>query len=421
VKLSFRLFGLRFKSFYDTFFVLLAISALGFLWTFRSDVPAQVVLLFTLFAFAIEPHTAIFTSNMPTFTGLRHSSTLALIPMWYFTFLLLRASPLLVLRLRSLRLKLRREQLLGLLAVIVALFQLALLILAIKIRGSAIWSVIFVVSVGVAVAILPWWRTPGPRSYRLLLRKLCCWPTILVVGGLFMHGQYMKFVLHPVYFTDDVMPYHGLWHSAYIGLAAYGPEIVGPGIKEIGNLDAAAHAAAVEYLDRIHFLRPNPDRLSAPTGYISPWTGTIKFRLHDEIMRRAFFNAAVKYPLKTAKLYFVTKPWASYANLEQIIDRTPTATWLWLGCLGGLIGGLLLAWMGGVEAAGEVILPIVAAIPFATLPNMWAYSSFSTVADLFLTSLALFQACVAVGIMLVVHVAGNLRYKSSSATATRNH
>jgi hypothetical protein len=417
VKLSFRLFGFRIESLYRTFFVLLAVSTLGFLWTFRRNVPAQAVLVFTLFAFLIEIHTAIFTIDMPTFAGMRHGSTLVLIPMWYFGFLLLDPAPFPIGFARSGRVAVPvlRQGWQGCGTVIISLVQLAILILAIKIRGSAAWTVLFVISVAIVIGLVRWRHAPAPRrSFRSLLGEVVRWPVILLIGGLFAHGQYMNMILHPVYFTDDVMPHHGLWQSAYLGLQ-YAPEMLpernGQLMRSLGPTDPVAFFAASDYLAQTHFLRPSPDLLSVPTGYISPWTGTLKFRLQDEIMRRVFLQAILRHPFKAVELYALLKPYAIYVDIKEIFHRTSNFTWLWLIILGGLVGAGALTWLGDrqPEETAKITLFIAAAVPFAALPNMWAYPAFHTVADLFLVTLILAQACISMLVAVGTQVGRNYR------------
>ncbi len=85
VKLSFRVFGMNMQAMHYMFFLLLSVSAAAFLLTFRSDAVAQAVLVSTLFAFYVELYTSYFTITS-TFSGMRHGSTLSLIPMWHFFF-----------------------------------------------------------------------------------------------------------------------------------------------------------------------------------------------------------------------------------------------------------------------------------------------------------------------------------------------
>jgi hypothetical protein len=87
-KIAFSLFGLQIQSYYYLFFALLALSTLVYVLTFHDNIYALAALLCTLFAFYIELHLNMFSPGAPTFPGMRHGSTLGLVAMWYFVFLL---------------------------------------------------------------------------------------------------------------------------------------------------------------------------------------------------------------------------------------------------------------------------------------------------------------------------------------------
>ena len=154
MKLAFKLFGRKIEALYNTFFLILAVSSVLFLATFPNSISAQLLLLVTLFAFRLELHTPIFSVDMPTFAGVRHSSTLSLIPAWYFALLTIE----------------RRR--LSWLSLALALCQLALLLLAITIRGTAIWTVVFLVALAAICACYRWIARPrGERTLALWLNS----------------------------------------------------------------------------------------------------------------------------------------------------------------------------------------------------------------------------------------------------------
>lgn len=384
VKLSFSLFGRRIEAMYHTFFLVLGISAAVFAATLRRSVTAILVLLTGLLAFVVEMNTGIFYEAMPSVTGLRHSSALALIPMWYFVFLL------------------RRRFSWSLLAGVV--IQLAILILAMRVRGSASWTVLFIILVG-AVAALQEWRSP--RSLRSLIQAIARWPLLVLAIGLAGNALYSKAVLHPVYSTDDVIPYHGLWHSAVLGLQ-YDPSLYSARTTTMMSAgvtgDAIGYYEAIDYLERTHFL-PAPAAITdVPIGYLSPWTGAVKFRLHDDVMRGVFFAAVRAHPLAVASVYLYEKPRAIISNLRAIFANTPGWSWLIALVLGvaviGSVGSRLSA-----SSALKVVGTSAAAAAVSAAPNFWAYPGFHAISDHFLTLLLLaglmgallFQAIIRLG------------------------
>ena len=280
VKYAFTLFGLKIEAMYYLFFTIVSLSALAFLIAFRFDSAALAVLLANVLVFLVEVHIGHFSSDMPTFAGMRHGSTLGLLPMWHFVFLTVRRSRLSVLN------------------VALAIVQLMVLILAIEMRGSASWMVLFVVAIAIFSALWPWLRNSGAaRSWGQLARSLVQWPALLLLAGLFANAQYMDVKLHPAYFSDDAMPNHALWHSIYVGWVWFdrsagstspSSELTSPYVRSMmakgAASDGVGYFAALEYLRDSHFLASDPTKFEAyPPDLRSTWSydGATKWRLYD--------------------------------------------------------------------------------------------------------------------------------------------
>jgi hypothetical protein len=245
----------------------------------------------------------------------------------------------------------------------------------------------------------------------------------LVLGGLFVGNLSLNATLHPVYFTDDVIPHHGMWHSAICGMR-YAPDMLPRRSAEIvrtgGALDAAGYYAVEDYLDRMHFLqRPSDPNLIIPT-YISPWTNTVKFRLHDNMSRRAFFDIAARHPWEMVVLYFYKKPLALVRATLFQIDQAPDMLWVVLIILGGGIAAGVWQLLGEAESTrvGMIALLAVAPIPFAALPSIWAYSEIWTLADYYLSLWLFLQIAVAALAVLAVRRFGRWRHGHAGAPAT---
>jgi hypothetical protein len=379
IKLSFRLFGNRIEALYYTFFVIIATSSLLFLATFPNSITAQLVLLCTLFAFQLELHTPIFNAGMPTFAGVRHGSTLCLIPVWYFALLTVhkrRASWLLL---------------------IIGAGQLAILILAITVRGTATWSIVFLGALAVLCGTYRWSAASrAERTSTLWLRHVASWPVIVLLAAVTIHSQYVKLKLHPVYFTDDILPHHPVWHAAYVGLQ-YSPELYGfPVRQELLGSDALALDGAMNYLRSVHFIGNETNSSSYDAlragGYFSEWNGgNPKYRLHDEIMRRVVLQIAREHPWKMLYLYAYKKPMAIWGVSIDLVRRSePTLKWLMLA--GGLVSGLLwivFASRGDLLEAGLLVPVGMGAVITALLPCVWAYPIAWSVTDGLLLAFAI--------------------------------
>ncbi len=389
-KLAFRLFGQRIQSYYYLFFTLLALSSLVFIAAFHDDIYALTTLLFTLFAFFIELHLNLFSPDMPTFPGQRHGSTLALIPLWYFAFSVGRRA--------------------SLAAVCGALIQVFILILAWRIRGSVSWVFVFLFALTVAVAVGR--GLLRPRATRSLLAFLAGapkWPVYVLLFGVAANFLYNRAELNPIYSTDDVMSYHGPWHSAYLGLL-YEPQMLGPkvqdAIKKYGGGDMVGFIAGLDYADRIHFLAWDGSFNNLPPGWVSPWTGEPRFRLHEDLMRGALFEAIARAPLKALMLYLWKKPRAILAVLKEVFFGATGLSWLWY-LLGGGVGGAFILFAFGrkfdARTATTLLVTSAATVAFAALPNIWAYAATHVIADLVLTLVIFAQLALSLAVVAAVH------------------
>lgn len=389
VKLSFRLFGLRFAAMYNTFFVVLAFSSLLFLISFWRSPIAQAVLIATILAFFIELYVGNFVAEQPSFVGMRNCSTLGAVPLWHFVFLL------------------RERRRFSLRDLLPALIQVLILALAISIRGSARWTIVFLVSCAVVLAFLAWRKARTARPWRQLLLLCAQWPLVVALGGVFLYGQYVSASLHPVYSTDDVLPYHGLWHSVFFGLAAE-PELLSPALRKIqteAGPDQIGYEAAAEYLNEIHFMEGDVAHLSVAPTYFSPWTHALKFRLHDRIMRDVVMRMVREHPLIVAE-HYAKQPLVVSDAIVSIFDRAPSRFWLCLVGLGGLVAFIPLALLGvaprPVDAGGGLLL-VAAAIPFAALPNLLTFVGPYIMGDTLLTVLVAGQLALAVALAIVAY------------------
>jgi hypothetical protein len=359
-KIAFSLFGFTIQSLYYLFFAILSLSSAVFLLQFWRNPVAQVVLLCTLSAFYMELDSLVFSQHLPSFWGMRHGSTLALVPVWHLALLMVYRSRL------------------SLMAVIFAVVQVAILVLAVRIRGSAAWTVIFMAALALFFAVQAWREFgPGERSVAKVAKSALRWPFILLLIGLFSSKIYTDGKLHQAYFTDDIMPYHGAWHSAYLGLAASPTLSAATGAA---TTDRAGYDAALAYLRKKGFI-------SSEAEYISPWTATYKMRFHDNTMRAVYLSVIKEHPFSTLALYLYWKPRQIYYAMQMVLDPIPITTWLaaLLGAM-ALAAATVLVQRTATEARNVVLLGF-AAMVFSSLPNMWAYASYHAVADLTLSIL----------------------------------
>ena len=369
IKLAFWLFGFKIQSLYCLYFAILCLSTAAFLAQFWRRPLAQVLLLCSLSALYFEFQTEIFNRDMPSFWGMRHGSTLALLPMWHLVLLLMYRARL------------------SAAALILALVQVAILVLAVKIRGSAAWTLVFMVGVAILFGFREWRQLLLPdRSVRRFAGLSAKWPLLVVLGGWLANSVYTDAKLHPAYFTDDILPYHSAWHSAFLGLDS-SPTLwaykVSAWIKRPDSVpytDRGAYDAAISYLQYRRFL-------GSEDQYVSPWTHTYKMRLHDRIIRRVFFEIIESHPASTVGLYLYWKPRQILITFGRLLSPTPIEVWLLMPLATLVLAAAVVATRSVSTAEIRMILWLaLAALAFAALPNLWAYADFHTMADLVVSS-----------------------------------
>lgn len=393
-KLGFRLFGLNIESRYYLYFSLLSLSALVFVMTFHTRLNALVVLLCSLLSLYIELYLAMFSPYVPTFSGMRHGSTLGLIPMWYFIFLLGQ--------------KPTAGNVLG------SVIQLSILILAWRIRGSVAWMFIFILTTALVTAALGGPRRLAPLDWLAhLRRKLTVWPIILLIG-ISLQMVYLRTAPHPAYARDDFLPMHFIWHSAYLGFK-FSPELMAPrvkkGFEKVGGNDTLGWYAALDYADRIRLMPWTDIDSPPPIGSISPWSNNYKPRMHDDLMRGAVIEAVTKRPLATLKLYLYRKPIAILEVLKSTMSDAPTYTWLWLMLGGGMMVLTLLLTLGealDLAQLARLVLLVGAAIPFAAIPNIWAYPGPHASIDMVVSFAAFVPLALGLGAMAMWRMLSSL-------------
>lgn len=398
VKLSFAIFGQKVESMFMMFFFLIGVSAIIFILTFRNNVYALSVLLCTLFALYITLYLAFFdpVAN-PSFFGMRNGSMLGLVPMWYFTFLLIfprKLSPALIAG---------------------ALMELAILILAWRIRGSVAWVFMFLFLLSAVLGVLRLWPPRAERdrrhwvgswlawgrSWPLLLRDALRWPVVLVLLGLLANGIYNQQSRHLIYSTDDVIPEHGVWWAAVVGLYDANPPIFEPRVEWTPGTPEGWWFLR-DYFDRIHLIPwSGAHQMSDPVpGLLSPWTAGLKYRLADKAFERIFFEAVGRHPVEAFRTIWLDKLLGFLHELASGFKNSPSNAWIWLIVAAG--GGVLafVSLLHDDEAfgsLGKVILVSAGALSAAALPALLTIQRMYVMADMIILSISFASVMLGLG------------------------
>lgn len=413
VSIAFKLFGRRVESLFYFYFVLLALSAIVFVLAFQNHVFALGLLYTTLFAYYIELYLKFFEPvGMPTYWGMRHSSTLCLVPTLHLALLLL----------------LRKKLSLAIAAG--AMLQVILFIFIWRIRGSVAWAMVFLFGFAVTLAAIEiwprsfeqWprtWITIGRRiinfvrsaisvalSGRVFVRHSLRWPLVFLISGILANGLYNRLTLHPVYDTDDILAYHGIWHSVHLGLTINAPDVVSPKVMYIirteGLSDNVTVWSARDYLDRIHLIPWNgkPELVTPAPGYLSTWHGIgVRQAWHDRTLRSAYFDILINNPVRMLWLY-AAMPLNVLRVLITPFSQAPSLAWLWLIIAAGAgVLLMLLSFPGSVSLTegGKIVAVGAAAMATATLPNLVSYVATQSMADSILLIMSVASAALGFG------------------------
>jgi len=411
VTIAFQLFGTQVQSLFYLYFALVGLSAFVFILTFRDNIYALAVLLCTLAAYYIQLRLRILDpAAVPIYFGMRSGSTVCLVAMWHFVFLVIQA------RKPTLR------------VVLGAVVQLAILILAWRLRWAAIWVFAFVILLALVPALThlrlrqfrllnrprmhPDYATIGWQSTVKALKSLLAvaeaslrWPIVLLLAGLLASSLYDRASLHAVYFTDDVMADRGLWNAAYRGLAIYDPDVLDPrvtkAVNERGVSDELGWWAARDYMDRIRLIPWDGtlDPSQPAPGLTSEWSGIgIRAGLQDRMARGGFMDAVKNHPVRVLMIYLVRKPLDIVSTLITPFARG--ITWLVLSLLVGVGIGALVVRFGrqdDVRAPRDMILLSGGAVVATTMPSLWAYPRLAMMGDSILLLAAFASITVAMG------------------------
>ena len=384
-KIAFKLFGMKIQSAFYLFFLLLGVSAIVFILTFRNNIYALCVLLCTLLGFYQELNLAVFDQiSGPTFFGMRHSSTLGIIPMWYFSFLLVFP--------RKLSLKILAG----------AVFQTAILILAFRIRGSVAWVFIFLfLLTSLLVLVRSWpkglnslqsWMIPirswasWGQTWPILLRDTLRWPIMLLIFAILANAAYNQISRHFIYSTDDVIPRHGVWWTGVNALYFDRPQVFGDRVKNTGGTPEGWWHLR-DYYDRIRLIPWDGayEMTNNPPSILSQWTGGgVKYRLVDDTMKNIYIEAFTNKPLVSAEYYLIEQPKHITRQLLLPFKNATGNKWIWLTFLGGILTfsmALLLNDKKSFTPPDKTILLCIGAFLISWLPGLWAYSMAATIPD----------------------------------------
>jgi hypothetical protein len=389
--LAFRLFGFRIESAYYLFFLLIGISIVAYLVQFWRRPTALAVLLLNVCAFHVFFYLEFFGVDVPTVYTNRFASTICIIPICHFLFLLIE----------------RRRPTLAPLAL--AAVQLTIFAFGLFIRSSGNWAVLAAV-----VLFLMLFATAIVRQRQAPLMIRCCaaaramriWPLAIFLGGVAGLSCYVNTVPHPIFRTLDNQPHHMRWHSAWIGLSHH-PDWP----KYFPDLPSGTDATAQIMSRRIWVERGHSvadfDSSLVPDG--------MRIGVHEDIVREQYLKFVQAHPLYFFEVTFYYKPIEFYNLVRELaltIDRGAA-----IPILATLLSvGLLTAGRRAQQFSAWSVCGVTALVFICSMaPIMLAYPAPHVIADQVWTLTAFILALGAAIVCVAIRLASVARRTAASS------
>ncbi len=359
-KLAFTLFGFQVESIHYLYFVLLFAATVLFCIGFHGSPAAMLVLFAYLVGLNVMLQSSFFSPGAPSISASRAIPTLAVIPLAHLALTAWTGARL------------------HMATAVALVLQACLLIFIVWSRTSAQWGAIAMA----AVALPAWWFRRHERRWHALI------PLALVAVGLLAMRGYTQYAAHPAYFTDELLPGHVVWHSAYLGLSHH-PDWPSDGSRA----DSIAFNASASYMKKT---QPDFPFLA------SRLSTTYWFRLHDQIIKKLYLEFAVANPRYMLELFTWYKPARYITRYRSFLTGISG-----IGIAGGLAA--ILAVAAGLAAlrwrardvAAYVLVPVGAIALGSLAPSVWAYPGSHVMLDTVLAMTVFFGllAATALGML----------------------
>lgn len=285
--LAFAGFGVEASALFTATFLIFSLSVLLFVLQFHAGAAKMALLLATLAGLYAVFFTFQVSDQSTSFIEPRFLGFLSVVSTLHILLLLLAREPL------------------SRLSLVLAAGQVALMLFAVHVRTSALWQVLCVAAV--YVALLP---LSGGRRQRSALILL------LAVGFLGLQG-YKRVTFNRAYFDGDIST-RVVWHNALSGLGA------NPFFHRAYHLDPLSDVPTTQAVDR--YLSQTgqtsvQQALFANPNYAGGNFQGFKWAFYEPAARDLYLSIAAQYPIEVARTYAVFVP---QRFLESVI-------YLWTG------------------------------------------------------------------------------------------
>ena len=209
-RIAFAIFGYRTESLFNLYCLLFLLLVGCYFIQFRNDKTALALLLVFLLAHYVGVAATSFVgANLDAVHNFRFMAVLAVLPVFHISLLVLRKKEL------------------TWPSGCAVVFQACMIVFAIWIRSSTLWTVVFFLGFGVVVIAGEWFvRAPAgagvEKMHQIFRRARCLWPVGIYLGIEIAFAVTKPFILDESYFDKESGNHgHTKWEAVYQGLSIH--------------------------------------------------------------------------------------------------------------------------------------------------------------------------------------------------------
>jgi len=386
-RIAFSIFGYNAYSGYNLYILFYVFSLIVLYLRYRSNTACMISALFISLSIFAAANSLLMSDLMISIGSNRFISTLVFIPLLHIIYE------------GSLTVKkgiIFRNTLL--------LIQVSLIYFIITIRISAQWAILFILFIMLFKIFLIYFKNIKYGLKRVLSYKAANYSylVLMVIFLGFSYRMIQNFNVDKIYHSQDMMPHHLVWHSAFIGLNQHPKWNDNLPYKNLYG----AGGDSIPFIVTNNVLEGSGISIVGGAG----GSGGTKNRLHDEIIKKEFFKFLYNNPKYSLELYLIHKPMAMLSVLQSQYQGTKIYIhYLTFICL--LFSLLMLLKSNKSQfIATSIALTSFFISVFSTLPILWAYPAPFVLADQYVAFYNLALSLILFSIYLIFYLFTNFRF-----------
>lgn len=359
-KIAFNIFGYNAYSGYYLYILLYLISLLIFYLRYKNNITCMISAIFITISIFGAANSAIMSDLMISIGSNRFLSTLIFIPLLHIIYDGSIGSEKDFFK-----------------KIIFLVLQLLILFFIFSIRITALWSILFIIFILFTKITIIFFKYRNYEFKKIFFNKAANYTLILfitiLIGGTFKIIQIVK--VDKVYHSQDLLPHHLVWHSAYIGLnqhPKWQENLPHPDLRD-------AQGDSIPFIITNHVLKDTGISIVGGVG----GSGGTKNRLHDQIIKKEYFKFIFNNPKYALELFFIHKPMIMLSVLYSLYLQTKIYVYVLalFSILCTIV--LLINQKKGLFSTTSILTTSFFISIFSSLPILWAYPATFVLADQF--------------------------------------